>query len=62
MKNIPHYAKVLDVGAGSGKYGLMLKDYFGKIHALEVYEPYIDKELEVKILNKYLEQYPNYEY
>jgi hypothetical protein len=43
MRNIPHYAKVLDVGAGSGKYGIMLKDYFGKIHALEVYEPYIDK-------------------
>lgn len=43
MKNIPHYAKVLDVGAGSGKYGIMLKDYFGKIDALEVYHPYIDK-------------------
>jgi hypothetical protein len=43
MRNIPHYAKVLDVGAGSGKYGIMLKHYFGVIDALEVYEPYIDK-------------------
>ncbi len=43
MRNVPNYAKVLDVGAGSGKYGIMLGHYFGKIHALEVYEPYIDK-------------------
>jgi len=43
MRNVPNYAKVLDVGAGSGKYGVMLGHYFGKIHALEVYEPYIDK-------------------
>jgi hypothetical protein len=43
MKNIPHYAKVLDVGAGSGKYGLMLKQYFGGIDALEIYHPYIVK-------------------
>jgi hypothetical protein len=43
MRNVPNYAKVLDVGAGSGKYGVMLGHYFGKIHALEIYEPYIDK-------------------
>jgi protein-L-isoaspartate O-methyltransferase len=43
MKNIPHYAKVLDVGAGSGKYGAMLRDYFGGIDALEIYHPYIAK-------------------
>jgi len=43
MRNVPHYANVIDVGAGSGKYGVMLRGYFGKIHALEVYEPYIEK-------------------
>lgn len=43
MRNIPHYYKVLDVGAGSGKYGTMLKHYFGGIDAIEIYEPYIEK-------------------
>lgn len=43
MRNIPHYAKVLDVGAGSGKYGVMLKGYFDSIDALEIYHPYIVK-------------------
>jgi hypothetical protein len=41
MKNIPHHAKVLDVGAGSGKYGVMLRHYFNYFDALEVYHPYI---------------------
>jgi hypothetical protein len=41
MRNVPSYAKVLDVGAGSGKYGVMLRHYFDNIDALEVYPPYI---------------------
>ena len=39
-----------------------LKSVLEMIYTHPYYEPYIDKELEVKILNKYLEQYPNYEY
>jgi hypothetical protein len=41
MRNVPSYAKVLDVGAGSGKYGVMLMHYFDNLDALEVYPPYI---------------------
>ncbi|MEI6880479.1 MAG: hypothetical protein WCK82_04060 [Bacteroidota bacterium] len=39
-----------------------LKSVLEMIYTHPYYEPYIDKELEIKILNKYLEQYPNYEY
>lgn len=42
MRNIPHFAKILDVGAGSGKYGMMLNQYY-HIDALEIYHPYIVK-------------------
>lgn len=43
INNIPNYYKVLDVGAGSGKYGIMLNQYFDNIDAIEIYEPYIYK-------------------
>jgi hypothetical protein len=32
--------QILDVGAGSGVYGRMLKDYFTLIDAVEIHEPY----------------------
>jgi predicted nicotinamide N-methyase len=32
---------ILDVGAGSGLYGLMLKDIAKRIDAVEIYNPYI---------------------
>ena len=32
---------ILDVGAGAGKYGVMFKDHFDVIDAIEIYEPYI---------------------
>lgn len=33
--------KILDVGAGSGSYGLLLKNYFANIDALEIFSDYI---------------------
>lgn len=42
IKKIPHTAKILDVGAGSGKYGGLLRYNF-HIEALEIYEPYIEQ-------------------
>ena len=33
--------KILDVGAGSGSYGLLLKNYFTNIDALEIFSDYI---------------------
>lgn len=39
-----------------------LKSILEMIYTHPYYDPYIDKELEIKILNKYLEQYPGYEY
>jgi len=37
-----------------------LKAVLEMIYTHPYYEPYIDKELEIKILNKYLENYPEY--
>lgn len=41
-KKIPQNSKILDVGAGSGKYGGLLRYNF-HIEALEIYEPYIEQ-------------------
>jgi len=43
MSNIPRDAKIIDVGAGSGTYGLMLKKHFYNVDALEIYEDYINE-------------------
>lgn len=37
-----HLDTILDVGAGSGTYGDMLKDHFKTIDAVEVFAPYIE--------------------
>ena len=42
IKKFPHTTKILDVGAGSGKYGSMLRYNFNHIDAIEIFEPYID--------------------
>lgn len=42
IKKIPLSTKILDVGAGSGKYGGLLNVHFN-IDALEIYEPYIEQ-------------------
>lgn len=36
-------ASVLDIGAGKGTYGSLLKPYVGVIDAVEVWEPYINE-------------------
>lgn len=43
--NINKDSRVLDVGAGSGKYWEMLKPYTEQIDAVEIHMPYIDKYL-----------------
>lgn len=46
--------KILDVGAGSGTYYELLKDYFRDIEAVEVFKPNIEKyELEKKYKRVY---------
>ena len=42
LSNIKPDYKVLDVGAGAGRYGIALQDYV-YIDAVEIYEPYIEK-------------------
>jgi hypothetical protein len=42
IKSFPPSTKILDVGAGSGKYGSMLRYNF-YIDALEIFEPYIEQ-------------------
>ena len=42
IKKLPQQSKILDVGAGSGKYGSMLRYNF-YIDALEIFEPYIEQ-------------------
>lgn len=34
---------ILDVGPGSGSYGIKLRDYFKHIDACEIYEPYVSQ-------------------
>lgn len=43
VKNLPPDTKILDAGAGSGKYGSMLRHWFNYIDALEIFEPYIEQ-------------------
>ena len=43
IKTQPQSSKILDVGAGSGKYGAMLRMWFNNIDALEIFDPYIEK-------------------
>ena len=43
IKTQPQSSKILDVGAGSGKYGAMLRMWFNNIDALEIFEPYIEQ-------------------
>ena len=43
INKFPHTTKILDVGAGSGKYGSMLRYNFNHIDALEIFEPYIEQ-------------------
>ena len=42
LSNIKPDYKVLDVGAGAGRYGIALRDYV-YIDAVEIYDPYIEK-------------------
>jgi len=39
--NYPHYKKILDIGAGAGKFGTKLYNYV--VDAIEVHEPYVNK-------------------
>jgi hypothetical protein len=41
IANIDKNCKFLDVGAGSGSYGLLLKTYFENIDALEIFSDYV---------------------
>ena len=43
IKTQPQSSKILDAGAGSGKYGAMLRIWFNNIDALEIFEPYIEQ-------------------
>ncbi len=43
IKSFPPSTRILDVGAGSGKYGAMLRFWFNDIDALEIFEPYIEQ-------------------
>jgi 16S rRNA A1518/A1519 N6-dimethyltransferase RsmA/KsgA/DIM1 with predicted DNA glycosylase/AP lyase activity len=43
MSNIPRDARIIDVGAGSGTYGLMLKNHYKNLDAIEVWDKYIEE-------------------
>lgn len=42
QRNIPRDARILDVGAGSGTYGLMLKPHYPNLDAIEIWDRYIE--------------------
>jgi hypothetical protein len=41
FENFSTDIKILDVGAGSGSYGALLKKDFERIDAIEIYRPYV---------------------
>lgn len=41
VDNFPKHTKILDVGAGSGTYGRMLRPHFDRIDAVEIFPEYI---------------------
>lgn len=41
--HIPKTARILDVGPGLGKYGILLRPSHPKIDAIEVFRPYVEK-------------------
>lgn len=43
FSNFNKNIQILDVGAGSGSYGLLLNNNFKNIDCIEIYEPYIDQ-------------------
>ena len=50
-RNFESHISILDIGAGCGTYGTLLKGFFEYIDGVEVYEPYI-KQFELdKIYN-----------
>ena len=51
VKNFQSDLSILDIGAGCGTYGILLKRFFENIDGVEIYEPYI-KQFELdKIYN-----------
>ena len=41
--NFSQFDRVLDIGAGDGKWGLKLGSYFHNVDAVEIFEPYIER-------------------
>lgn len=60
--------QILDVGPGSGSYGIKLRTHFNNIDACEIYEPYVSQFVLKGIYNKvYIQDilqfdYNNYDY
>lgn len=42
LANISSDSKILDVGAGSGTYGEMLKPHYSRVDAIEIFPSYLD--------------------
>lgn len=54
-ENFPQDTQILDVGAGSGGYADLLRNYFKHIDGIEIHEPYIhDFNLKSKYNNLFL--------
>ena len=52
VDNFPKHTKFLDVGAGSGTYGRMLKPHYEKVDALEIFPEYIKMFKLEEVYNK----------
>lgn len=48
----PKDVRILDIGAGDGKWGTILKKYFSNIDAVEIFEPYLERYKLDQIYNK----------
>lgn len=55
IQNFSKECSILDVGCGHGFYYKLLKDYFKKMDAVEIWTPYIEQyELEKMYDNVYI--------
>jgi len=52
VDNFPKHTRILDVGAGSGTYGKMLRPHYKKIDAVEIFPEYVKNFKLEEIYNK----------
>jgi hypothetical protein len=63
IENFSQFDRVLDIGAGDGKWGLKLGSYFHHVDAVEIFEPYVERYNLKEIYNEvHIKSFLDYEF